>query len=1560
MLDVDTWAWTRFGRAGRRPAAREEAAWAYDSKTARLVLFGGWADEWLGDVLVLDVAGVVGPPYGAHSVDPPAGPMAGGTRFVLRGVGFPEGREVLVRFAGNQHEATVAGVRVGPTEVSGVAPVWDGPSGPVEVRVSFGGEGFTVNRVRWEYFASAQPERCVAFGPGLQPAGIRWGTPAEFRVVARDGAGRRRTSGRDPLIVAVQRMDTADGEGVPVDVRVSDRGDGAYDCCYIPPRRGRYLVTAGLVEQPGKAGWTGGPIVQIKGSPWMVEAAVDPWTQVRILGSAHAPAMESASQQPLVLGVNGRQLLAWQASGSANKEEEGERGGGGSGILRVFDAAALRWDSPELRGDGPAGGSAALLVLNDRGAVAIGGPSTSLKQIGVAGSASASGSEEKSACFKFLHRDQIAWQWEEGSIKYPAGGPQFPHSLGVIMCHCLMATLSGSKAIVVADNGGAPSEFQIFALSGGPCLTCVSLGGLPPIAESCKVGAPGGVEQVPQGAWSGQPLSRCGIVSVRKDEVILFFGDVSSPDKLDFVLVGAYGHGDTMKWRIQYVTGNVPTHRTGFIMASFEGQVVLYGGVDPNRGALDEIHILDPINWNWVCVYCTDSEWMRTRNTFGLLDRNRLLLLTTSQIGDRNEEAVHIDCAERYDLVLSLEYKQNLERGSLLLGVQSMVVQITAELNAFVNRTQLILNPNLITQLKEEAKLKDELVLDVMRVLYDVRLRGTEIQDKIDIISEAIAYLNPDDSESDVDSRRLSLDRIRDHKEQVTQAFSIVSDLVKPLREGTKLKMMNVIDEFAQQINTYSGEFEKKPFFRYHHGAEDSFWVVSATLKEINSFEDRATDIYAVTKILEMTELDSTREMLSGLKQQLRELKQLWDFVQLFESYTKLWLETPLACCNAKEIHLTSLSLLQFLESSQNNKVSDVYRGIHSQLSGFILTMSLVSKLLEDCIQERHWELVKGLLNLSDLPYLDASFLLKDIIKCNIVPFAIDIANILHQAEQEEKMISSLNSIHGYWTTIDFLFEERIQNVQFAWLSSDSVDTLEEHQFLINSLLWSRYLESDLYTNERESFQLRTDVMKWNSKLKMIALVVSLLDKVQTLWSKLSPAFSVSGEIYRELDEEASRFQYLDEKLKSLLVEMWDIRNVEMCSCKSGICSELEDLQSKLEIAQKSLAMFTHRKRKKFPRFYFISTEDLVSILCNSESPLYVVALIQSISLAVKSVKLVKKNDEADSFTAVGWDSVVGFEQVEMLRPLLLEGPSEIFLADILASMSLTLRQLLRQSLNEHSMKSAKSIDWVSSSIQQVMQVQGHIFFNREIENALRTGHNGLQSLADIVRHKVGIVYECSQLLGSPLGQGDRMKVASWIVQDSHFIDLTRKINEEGRADCENFLWKSQLRFFWKEDSNDCFVSILHYEIKYEYEYLGNGSRLVITPLTERMFCSASQTLMACMASNFIGLPGCGKTESVKEFARVLGKCLFALDLNTCYDYPSIDRVLSGLGTSGCWLLLDNIYKLQPAVISFMMVQCQSLMQALSSKKNCFNISGEDLVVNMTGAIFSTSIPGVA
>ena len=81
-----------------------------------------------------------------------------------------------------------------------------------------------------------------------------------------------------------------------------------------------------------------------------------------------------------------------------------------------------------------------------------------------------------------------------------------------------------------------------------------------------------------------------------------------------------------------------------------------------------------------------------------------------------------------------------------------------------------------------------------------------------------------------------------------------------------------------------------------------------------------------------------------------------------------------------------------------------------------------------------------------------------------------------------------------------------------------------------------------------------------------------------------------------------------------------------------------------------------------------------------------------------------------------------------------------------------------------------------------------------------------------------------------------------------------------------------QLRSYWDQSVQDCRIRICDAFFPYGYEYLGNGPRLVITPLTDRIYITATQACWLSMGTAPAGPAGTGKTETTKDLSAQLGK----------------------------------------------------------------------------------------
>jgi len=140
----------------------------------------------------------------------------------------------------------------------------------------------------------------------------------------------------------------------------------------------------------------------------------------------------------------------------------------------------------------------------------------------------------------------------------------------------------------------------------------------------------------------------------------------------------------------------------------------------------------------------------------------------------------------------------------------------------------------------------------------------------------------------------------------------------------------------------------------------------------------------------------------------------------------------------------------------------------------------------------------------------------------------------------------------------------------------------------------------------------------------------------------------------------------IDHDMKEIMAHGCDIKMALSFCTIEGLHKRLEQIEKDLKVCEKALNEFLDSKRRAFPRFYFVSVNDLLDILSNGNNPAKINKHMSKIFQAIG--KLVLK-EGGDRPTATEMISCVGFEQVSFTQPRQLVGKVEVYLKDLIDTM---------------------------------------------------------------------------------------------------------------------------------------------------------------------------------------------------------------------------------------------------------------------------------------------------
>uniref|UniRef100_A0A665X2B6 Dynein, axonemal, heavy chain 9 n=1 Tax=Echeneis naucrates TaxID=173247 RepID=A0A665X2B6_ECHNA len=833
-------------------------------------------------------------------------------------------------------------------------------------------------------------------------------------------------------------------------------------------------------------------------------------------------------------------------------------------------------------------------------------------------------------------------------------------------------------------------------------------------------------------------------------------------------------------------------------------------------------------------------------------------------------------------------------------------------------------------------------LVSVMGHLLAVKERQNSTDAMFEPLKQTIALLKVYEQElPDVVYRQL--EELPEKWNNVKKQVVLVKQQVAPLQSIEVSALRRKCASFDVEQHAFRELFHNNGPFRFD--SKNPYQMLDMFHRQIREREALMGSLVESASLFEVTIYEY--KQLRQCRREVGLLKELWDMVTMVESSIAAWKKTPW-----REIHVEDMELecKRFSKDirglDKEVRAWDTYTGLDSQVKNLLTSLRAVAELQNPAIRARHWH---QLMAATGVPFtMDQETTLANLLQLNLHCFEEEVRGIVDKAVKEIGMEKVLSEINSTWTGMQFQYEPHHRTqVLLLRTNEELIETLEDNQVQLQNLMSSKYIAHFL-----------DDVSLWQSKLSVADLVISAWFEVQRTWTHLESIFIGSEDIRSQMPEDTRRFEGIDADFKQLADGMHETPNVVEATNKPGLFAKLEDIQNRLSLCEKALAEYLDTKRLAFPRFYFISSADLLDILSNGTNPHQVQKHLSKLFDNMAKMRFEAAGEGNPSKTGLGMYSKEE-EYVPFNQPCDCTGQVEVWLNRVLDTMRSTVRHEMTEAVFAYEDKAREQ--WLFEYPAQVALTCTQIWWTSDVSMAFARLEEGYDNaMKEYYKKQVSQLNTLISLLIGQLTPGDRQKIMTICTIDVHARDVVAKMIAQKVENSQAFVWLSQLRHRWGEKEKHCFANICDAEFVYSYEYLGNTPRLVITPLTDRCYITLTQSLHLTMSGAPAGPAGTGKTETTKDLGRALGIMVYVFNCSEQMDYKSCGNIYKGLAQTGAWGCFDEFNRISVEVLSVVAVQVKSIQDAIRDKKKRFNFMGEEVNLCPTVGIFITMNPGYA
>eukprot|EP00947_MAST-08B_sp_MAST-8B-sp1_P002409 g2409.t1 len=704
---------------------------------------------------------------------------------------------------------------------------------------------------------------------------------------------------------------------------------------------------------------------------------------------------------------------------------------------------------------------------------------------------------------------------------------------------------------------------------------------------------------------------------------------------------------------------------------------------------------------------------------------------------------------------------------------------------------------------------------------------------------------------------------------------------------------------------------------------------------------------------------------IPSLKKKFEPFYNLWMTASNWLRDSKAWVADSFLTLDGNEIEnsvdkytKTVNKALKTFDKLDLGKCGDVAKIIKTEVEDFAPNVPFIMGMRQPGMADRHWDEISESIGIDLHP--DASFTLQKAFDLNLRDYGELIGKVGDKAAKEYQLEKMLNSMEEEWVTIDLQIMPYRDTGTFVLKGIDElIAVLDEQITKTQGMMFSAY---------KAPFEERIE--SWNTKLQIVSDLLEEWIQVQRAWLYLEPIFA-SDDIIKQLPTESKRFMTVDKNWRNTLAAASRNPNAIKFCANEKLLQQFKESNKFLDLVSKGLSDYLETKRGGFARFYFLSNDELLSILSETKDVNAVQPHLKKCFEGVVRVKFEEGNIISSMISREK-------EKVEFFEPVDPNNKGvEFWMTEIEDMMRISVRHVMYQSIKDY---------WVTKRGKWMQKWPGMCVLNgsqyhwtKEMEELIN--EHGFHGVELSLERQLEQLKEMVVLVRGKLEKNARTSIGALTVIDVHARDVTKNMVAQKVDNTNAFIWLQQLRYYWiggdgsgaPDDENldskertdidtegDLFAQMVGSRRPYGYEYLGNSFRLVITPLTDKCYLTLMGALQMILGGAPAGPAGTGKTETTKDLAKALAKQCVVFNCGDGLDYLAMGKFFKGLAACGAWACFDEFNRINIEVLSVVAQQIITLQTGVKHGLDRIDFEGSNIKLDGAFAVFITMNPGYA